>query len=217
MSEASPVFLLDLELLLLTTIIFLAFLIRWYLSASNLSDPAGALGAPRRLLNKKRRENTCNPEELLSSGPFLLHEALKVREPNLLKSASHYLKFGAMWHTWGFWLNQANSLVKQNQEECLCDLNLQCYCILHNLFYDLLNLKITGANLKEYCNLENMNEYSQPSLPSAVFLSRYWGTLKRQPTDSATNTTGSHKARKTNSITKGVVLQLWLQREIEGC
>lgn len=139
MSEASPVFLLDLELLLLTTIIFLAFLIRWYLNASNLSDPAGALGAPRRLLNKKRRENTCNPEELLSSGPFLLHEALKVREPNLLKSASHYLKFGAMWHTWGFWLNQANSLVKQNQEECLCDLNLQCYCILHNLFYDLLN------------------------------------------------------------------------------
>lgn len=53
----TPAFFLVLELLLFN-VIFLAFLIRWYLSASILSDPERALGAPRRFLNKEERKGT---------------------------------------------------------------------------------------------------------------------------------------------------------------
>lgn len=55
MSEVSPIFFLALELLLLTAT-FLAFLTRWYLSASSLSDPAGPLGIPRCFLHRGQRE-----------------------------------------------------------------------------------------------------------------------------------------------------------------
>lgn len=51
---SAPVFFLILELLLFI-VIFLLFLIRWYLSASILSDPGRALGAPRRFLYEKQR------------------------------------------------------------------------------------------------------------------------------------------------------------------
>lgn len=51
---SAPVFFLILELLLFI-VIFLLFLIRWYLSASILSDPGRALGTPRRFLYKKQR------------------------------------------------------------------------------------------------------------------------------------------------------------------
>lgn len=51
----TPAFFLVLELLLFI-VIFLAFLIRWYLSASILSDPERALCAPRRFLNKEERK-----------------------------------------------------------------------------------------------------------------------------------------------------------------
>lgn len=55
MSEVSPIFFLALELLLLTAT-FMAFLTRWYLSASILSDPAGPLGVPRRFLHRGQRK-----------------------------------------------------------------------------------------------------------------------------------------------------------------
>lgn len=52
---ATPVLFLVLELLLFI-VIFLAFLTRWYLSASILSDPERALGAPRRFLDEEERK-----------------------------------------------------------------------------------------------------------------------------------------------------------------
>lgn len=53
MSEVSPIFFLALELLLLTAT-FLAFLTRWYLNVSILSDPAGPLGVPRCFLHREQ-------------------------------------------------------------------------------------------------------------------------------------------------------------------
>lgn len=84
----TPAFFLVLELLLFI-IIFLAFLIRWYLSASILSDPERVLGAPRRFLDKEEREGKTGNSRLniISGLCFCTTERHKIRDPHNLKTA----------------------------------------------------------------------------------------------------------------------------------
>ena len=84
----TPAFFLVLELLLFI-VIFLAFLIRWYLSASILSDPERALGAPRRFLDKEQREGTTGNSrpDMVSGLCFCTTERNKTRNPHGLKTA----------------------------------------------------------------------------------------------------------------------------------
>lgn len=87
-TTSAPVFFLILELLLFI-VIFLLFLIRWYLSASILSDPGRALGAPRRFLYKKQREGrTGNSRPSVFGGLcFSTTERYKTRNPQSLETA----------------------------------------------------------------------------------------------------------------------------------
>lgn len=87
-TKFTPAFFLILELLLFI-VIFLTFLIRWYLSASILSDPGRALGAPRRFLDKEQREGkTGNSRLSIVSGLcFCSTERNKTRNPHGLKTA----------------------------------------------------------------------------------------------------------------------------------
>lgn len=81
-SEVSPIFFLALELLLLTAT-FLAFLTRWYLSASVLSDPAGPLGVPRRFLHRgQRKRKGYHTGEKLSCASLLIRHWSHMAWPN---------------------------------------------------------------------------------------------------------------------------------------
>lgn len=100
----TPAFFLVLELLLFI-IIFLAFLIRWYLSASILSDPERALGAPRSFLDKKQREGkTGNSRPNINSGLFLRYGAQQNQKPTwsqnntaCAKQEVQHVAKGSMW------------------------------------------------------------------------------------------------------------------------
>lgn len=76
----TPAFFLDLELLLFT-VIFLVFLIRWYLSASILSDPDRALSAPRCFLDEKREGETGNSRPSRQSTVRLHYGGQKNQRP----------------------------------------------------------------------------------------------------------------------------------------